>query len=64
MDLYAHAAATLAAYCGLRACEIKGLQWKDVDFADGFLQIRRSKTPEGGEHDTQCGLFGRAGRLV
>jgi len=44
---YAHAAATLAAYCGLRACEIKGLQWKDVDFADGLLQIRRSKTPGG-----------------
>jgi integrase len=44
---YAHAAATLAAFCGLRACEIKGLQWKDVDFADGLLQIRRSKTPGG-----------------
>lgn len=44
---YAHAAATLAAYCGLRACEIKGLQWKDVDFEHGLLQIRRSKTPGG-----------------
>jgi integrase len=44
---YAHAAATLAAYCGLRACEIKGLQRKDVDFGDGLLQIRRSKTPGG-----------------
>jgi integrase len=44
---YAHAAATLAAYCGLRACEIKGLQWKDVDFAAGLLEIRRSKTPGG-----------------
>ncbi|MGI9069122.1 MAG: tyrosine-type recombinase/integrase [Pyrinomonadaceae bacterium] len=44
---YAHAAATLAAYCGLRACEIKGLQWKDVDFGDGLLEIRRSKTPGG-----------------
>jgi integrase len=44
---YAHAAATLAAYCGLRACEIKGLQWKDVDFGAGLLDIRRSKTPAG-----------------
>jgi integrase len=44
---YAHAAATLAAYCGLRACEIKGLQWKDVDFAAGLLDIRHSKTPGG-----------------
>jgi len=44
---YAHAAATLAAYCGLRACEIKGLQWKDVDFGAGLLDIRRSKTPGG-----------------
>jgi integrase len=44
---YAHAAAILAAYCGLRACEIKGLQWKDVDFAAGLLDIRRSKTPGG-----------------
>jgi integrase len=45
--MYAHAAAVLAAYCGLRACEIKGLQWKDVDFAAGLLDIRRSKTPGG-----------------
>jgi integrase len=44
---YAHAAATLAAYCGLRACEIKALQWKDVDFAACLLEIRRSKTPGG-----------------
>jgi len=44
---YAHAAAILAAYCGLRACEIKGLQWKDVDFAASLLDIRRSKTEAG-----------------
>jgi len=44
---YAHAAATLGAYCGMRMCEIKGLQWKDVDFAAGLLEIRRSKTPSG-----------------
>lgn len=44
---YAHAAATLAAYCGLRAVEVRHLQWKDVDFAAGLLEIRRSKTPGG-----------------
>lgn len=44
---YAHAAATLAAYCGMRACEIKGLQWKDIDFGAALLDIKRSKTPAG-----------------
>src|SRR6478752_6246513 len=33
--------------CGMRACEIKGLQWKHVDFEKTRLQIRRSKTPAG-----------------
>jgi integrase len=31
----------------MRTCEIKGLQWKDIDFAAGLLEIRRSKTPGG-----------------
>jgi integrase len=44
---YAHAAATLGAYCGMRSVEIRGLQWKHVDFAAGVLEIRRSKTPAG-----------------
>ena len=29
--LYAYVAATLAFYCGLRACEIKGLRWQGAD---------------------------------
>ena len=32
---------------GLRACEIRGLQWKHVDWDSARIQIRRSKTPAG-----------------
>jgi integrase len=45
--MYAHAAATLAFYCGMRACEIKALRWQNVNFNTGLLDIRRSKTPAG-----------------
>ncbi len=45
--LFAYVAATLAFYCGLRACEIKGLQWKHIDWLRGRIEIRRSKTPAG-----------------
>jgi integrase len=38
-------AATLSFDCGLRAWEIKGLQWKHVDWLRGRLEVRRSKTP-------------------
>jgi integrase len=31
----------------MRSCEIKALQWKDVDLVVGVLDIRRSKTPAG-----------------
>jgi len=41
--------AVLGAYCGMRECEIKALQWKDVDFNAHLLDIRRSKTPGGWE---------------
>ena len=49
---YAQVAATLAFYCGMRACEIKGLQWKDVDLTNAVLAIRRSKTPAGWRNPT------------
>ena len=45
--LFAFVAATLAFFCGLRACEIKGLQWKHVDWVRARIEIRRSKTPAG-----------------
>jgi integrase len=45
--LYAYVATTLAFYCGLRACEIKGLRWQDVDRTNRLLHVRRSKTPAG-----------------
>ena len=45
--LYAYVATTLAFYCGLRACEIKGLRWQDVDRTNRLMHVRRSKTPAG-----------------
>ncbi len=45
--MIAHAAATLAFYCGARACELRALKWKDVDLIAGLLDIRRSKTRAG-----------------
>ena len=31
----------------MRACEIRGLQWRDVDFIERTLTVRRSKTEAG-----------------
>jgi integrase len=43
----AYVAATLDFFCGLRACEIKALQWKSVSWDERRLSVRRSKTPAG-----------------
>ena len=45
--LYAYVATTLSFYCGLRACEIKALRWRDVDLNGALVHVRRSKTPAG-----------------
>ena len=45
--IFAYVASALAFYCGLRACEIKGLQWKHVDWSHARVEVRRSKTPAG-----------------
>jgi len=44
---YAYTAIVLGFCCGLRACEVKALKWKDIDFDAKEIAIRRSKTPAG-----------------
>ncbi len=43
----ARLAATLALNTTMRACELRGLQWRDVDFLERTLAVRRSKTEAG-----------------
>ena len=40
-------AMTLSLNTTMRACELKGLQWKDVDFLERTVIVRRSKTEAG-----------------
>ena len=68
---FAYTAATLDFFCGLRACEIKALQWKHISWEDRRLSVRRSKTPAGWRDpslnetcfDALRELHGRAERL-
>jgi integrase len=55
-------AATLALNTTMRACEIRGLQWRDVDFAERILTIRHSKT-EAGERVIPLNTYGWAAVL-
>jgi integrase len=43
----ARLAATMALNTTMRACEIRGLQWRDVDFIERTLTVRVSKTAAG-----------------
>jgi integrase len=43
----ARLAATVALNTTMRACEIRGLKWRDIDLMDRTLTIRRSKTDAG-----------------
>jgi len=43
----ARLAMTLALNTTMRSCEVKGLQWRDVDFIEKTLTIRHSKTDAG-----------------
>ena len=43
----ARLAMTMALNTTMRACEIRGLQWRDIDLMDRTLTIRRSKTDAG-----------------
>jgi len=43
----ARLAAILALNTTMRGCELKGLRWRDVDFLERTLTIRRSKTAAG-----------------
>jgi integrase len=68
---FAYVAATLDFFCGLRACEIKSLQWKHVSLEDRRLSVRRSKTAAGWRDpsltatclEALCELHSRAERL-
>ena len=44
---FAYVAATLDFFSGLRACEIRALQWKHVSLDQRCVSVRRSKTPAG-----------------
>jgi len=40
-------AITIALNTTMRACEIRGLQWRDIDFIDSVIAVRKSKTQAG-----------------
>jgi integrase len=45
--LVTRCAAILALNTTMRGCELKGLQWRDVNLLDGSVVVRRSKTEAG-----------------
>jgi integrase len=54
-------AVAVAAYCGLRASEVAGLVWEDVDFVDGCIRVRAQLAPrKRGEPPRRVRLKSRA----
>ncbi len=43
----------LAVLTGMRASELRGLEWGDVDFAKGLIRVRRSRDSNGGLRPTK-----------
>ena len=43
----AYLAMTIALNTTMRACEIRGLKWRDIDFIDSVIEVRKSKTQAG-----------------
>jgi integrase len=43
----AYLAMTIALNTTMRACEIRGPKWRDIDFIDSVIEVRKSKTQAG-----------------
>ena len=43
----AYLATTIALNTTMRVCEIRGLKWRDIDFIDSVIEVRKSKTQAG-----------------
>ncbi|MGZ5334927.1 MAG: tyrosine-type recombinase/integrase [Solirubrobacterales bacterium] len=51
------AAIIVAAYTGLRAGELRALRWRDVDFANATIHVRRNMPTHGEEDAPKSGLI-------
>lgn len=51
-DLKLQAAVTIALTCGLRVGEVAGLEWQDIGFDNGIIEVRQS-----GQYLSNMGIF-------